>query len=76
MIFRRKGGEGLVLWGGGGWGGEGDADTSTNANFRDGNLKKLDEAFSQHEHFFVDCGIFLMLEKLKIITFRNLFKKV
>ncbi|VDM36404.1 unnamed protein product [Toxocara canis] len=43
---------------------------------KDGNLKKLDEAFSLHEHFFVDCGIFLMLEKLKIITFRNLFKKV
>uniref|UniRef100_A0A914RIV3 CSN12-like protein n=1 Tax=Parascaris equorum TaxID=6256 RepID=A0A914RIV3_PAREQ len=52
------------------------ANKLTEGIFRDGNLKKLDEAFSQHEHFFVDCGIFLMLEKLKIITFRNLFKKV
>uniref|UniRef100_A0A0M3IR23 CSN12-like protein n=1 Tax=Ascaris lumbricoides TaxID=6252 RepID=A0A0M3IR23_ASCLU len=35
---------------------------------KDGNLKKLDEAFSQHEHFFVDCGIFLMLEKANIVA--------
>ncbi|VDN60165.1 unnamed protein product [Dracunculus medinensis] len=34
------------------------------------------ETFARHEDFFVECGIFLMLEKLKIITFRNLFKKV
>ncbi|VDD91931.1 unnamed protein product [Enterobius vermicularis] len=43
---------------------------------KDGNLKRLDEALQENEHFFVECGIFLMLEKLKIITFRNLFKKV
>lgn len=45
-------------------------------NFRDGNLKKLDETLMENERFFVECGIFLMLEKLKIIAFRNLFKKV
>uniref|UniRef100_A0A0N5ANJ2 PCI domain-containing protein 2 homolog n=1 Tax=Syphacia muris TaxID=451379 RepID=A0A0N5ANJ2_9BILA len=43
---------------------------------KDGNLKRLDEALQENEHFFIECGIFLMLEKLKIITFRNLFKKV
>lgn len=45
-------------------------------NFRSGNLLRLDEALREHEHFFIQCGIFLMLEKLKIITYRNLFKKV
>ncbi|VDO22908.1 unnamed protein product [Brugia timori] len=43
---------------------------------KDGNLKKLDETLMENERFFVECGIFLMLEKLKIIAFRNLFKKV
>uniref|UniRef100_A0A915PKL6 PCI domain-containing protein 2 homolog n=1 Tax=Setaria digitata TaxID=48799 RepID=A0A915PKL6_9BILA len=43
---------------------------------KDGNLKKLDETLMANERFFVECGIFLMLEKLKIIAFRNLFKKV
>lgn len=46
------------------------------SNLRDGNLKKLDETLMENERFFVECGIFLMLEKLKIIAFRNLFKKV
>ncbi|VDN07261.1 unnamed protein product [Thelazia callipaeda] len=43
---------------------------------KDGNLKKLDETLMENERFFVECGIFLMLEKLKIIAFRNLFKKI
>ncbi|XP_076839312.1 PCI domain-containing protein 2 [Brachyhypopomus gauderio] len=42
----------------------------------DGNLLLLNEALSKHETFFIRCGIFLILEKLKIITYRNLFKKV
>ncbi|XP_072268658.1 PCI domain-containing protein 2 isoform X2 [Pyxicephalus adspersus] len=42
----------------------------------EGNLLLLTEALSKHETFFIRCGIFLILEKLKIITFRNLFKKV
>uniref|UniRef100_A0A914EKZ6 PCI domain-containing protein 2 homolog n=1 Tax=Acrobeloides nanus TaxID=290746 RepID=A0A914EKZ6_9BILA len=41
-----------------------------------GNLKKLDEALEEHRNFFIECGIYLMLEKLKIITYRTLFKKV
>ncbi|RVE75148.1 hypothetical protein OJAV_G00013860 [Oryzias javanicus] len=42
----------------------------------EGNLLLLNEALSEHETFFIRCGIFLILEKLKIITYRNLFKKV
>ncbi|KAJ0067281.1 hypothetical protein NL108_015822 [Boleophthalmus pectinirostris] len=43
---------------------------------REGNLLLLNDALSKHETFFIRCGIFLILEKLKIITYRNLFKKV
>lgn len=43
---------------------------------REGNLLLLNEALSKHETFFIRCGIFLILEKLKTITYRNLFKKV
>ncbi|KAM4795089.1 PCI domain-containing protein 2 [Rhinophrynus dorsalis] len=42
----------------------------------EGNLLLLTEALTKHESFFIRCGIFLILEKLKIITYRNLFKKV
>ncbi|KAB0341384.1 hypothetical protein FD754_018310, partial [Muntiacus muntjak] len=42
----------------------------------EGNLLLLNEALAAHETFFIRCGIFLILEKLKIITYRNLFKKV
>ncbi|NXD71444.1 PCID2 protein, partial [Eolophus roseicapillus] len=42
----------------------------------EGNLLLLNEALTRHETFFIRCGIFLILEKLKIITYRNLFKKV
>ena len=41
-----------------------------------GNLLKLNESLEQNEKFFIKCGIYLILEKLKIITYRNLFKKV
>lgn len=37
---------------------------------------QLDSALAKYEPFFIQCGIFLMLEKLKIITYRTLFKKV
>lgn len=42
----------------------------------EGNLLLLNEALTRHETFFIRCGIFLILEKLKIITYRNLFKRV
>lgn len=41
-----------------------------------GNLKLLEEAVELNESFFVRCGIYLILEKLKVITYRNLIKKV
>ncbi|KAK2153168.1 hypothetical protein LSH36_305g03077 [Paralvinella palmiformis] len=41
-----------------------------------GNLLLLNEALQKNEEFFIKCGIYLILEKLKIITYRNLFKKV
>ncbi|XP_025080088.1 PCI domain-containing protein 2-like [Pomacea canaliculata] len=41
-----------------------------------GNLLQLNEALQRHEAFFIRCGIYLILEKLKVITYRNLFKKV
>ena len=43
---------------------------------KQGNLLKLNAALEKNERFFIKCGIFLILEKLKIITYRNLFKKV
>ncbi|MBN3275338.1 PCID2 protein, partial [Polyodon spathula] len=42
----------------------------------EGNLLLLNDALAKHEAFFIRCGIFLILEKLKIITYRNFFKKV
>nr|SVE93014.1 EOG090X06A5 [Moina brachiata] len=43
---------------------------------REGNLLRLNQALSTHESFFISCGVYLILEKLKVITYRNLFKKV
>jgi len=43
---------------------------------KQGNLLAFSSSLAEHEAFFVHCGIYLILEKLKIITYRNLFKKV
>lgn len=43
---------------------------------REGNLRELNKALQKNQHFFIRCGIFLMLEKLKVITYRNLFKRI
>lgn len=43
---------------------------------RDGNVKRLEEVMVEQEDFFIDSGIFLMLEKLKMTTFLNLVKLV
>lgn len=43
---------------------------------RDGNVRRFDEVIQQHESFFIECGIYLIVEKLKTIGYRNLFKKV
>lgn len=41
-----------------------------------GNLKVFDELMEKHEEFFIKCGIYLIVDKLKIIAYRNLFRKV
>lgn len=41
-----------------------------------GNLKLFDELMEKHESFFIKCGIYLIIDKLKIIAYRNLFRKV
>uniref|UniRef100_A0A5K3EQ90 CSN12-like protein n=2 Tax=Mesocestoides corti TaxID=53468 RepID=A0A5K3EQ90_MESCO len=43
---------------------------------RTGNVQKLGEELQRYEGFFISCGIYLILEKLKMLTYRNLFKKV
>lgn len=43
---------------------------------KQGNLRALNRALEQHSEFFWKFGIYLILEKLKIIAYRNLFKKV
>jgi len=43
---------------------------------KQGNVMQLNKAMQLHEVFFIKCGIYLLLERLKIITYRNLFKRV
>eukprot|EP00116_Pleurobrachia_bachei_P005334 sb/3465596/ len=43
---------------------------------RNGNIKLLNETIEEHAAFFIRAGIYLILEKLKVITLRNLFKKI
>jgi hypothetical protein len=43
---------------------------------KEGNVRRLSEALETHHDFFVECGIYLILEKLITITCRNLFKKI
>ncbi|KAA0185228.1 hypothetical protein HAZT_HAZT011682 [Hyalella azteca] len=41
-----------------------------------GDIRLLNDAFVQYERFFIGAGIYLILEKLKSVAYRNLFKKV
>jgi nuclear mRNA export protein PCID2/THP1 len=43
---------------------------------KEGNVRKFDEVIQRHETFFIESGIYLIVEKLKIIAYRNLFKRV
>ncbi|CAH1402798.1 unnamed protein product [Nezara viridula] len=43
---------------------------------RCGNSRKLTEAIEVHQEFFIKTGIYLILERLRLVTYRNLFKKV
>lgn len=46
------------------------------AALRTGNVREFDEVIGRHEAFFIECGIYLIVEKLKTIGYRNLFKRV
>lgn len=41
-----------------------------------GDLRKLETVMTAHENFFICAGIYLIVEKLKLLAYRNLFKKV
>ncbi|XP_072179899.1 PCI domain-containing protein 2-like [Diadema setosum] len=43
---------------------------------KSGDLRLLSRAMNAHEAFFIKCGVYLIIEKLQTITYRNLFKKV
>ncbi|KAA0190527.1 Transcription associated recombination protein [Fasciolopsis buskii] len=43
---------------------------------KSGDLRQMDSELTQHESFFLSCGVYLILEKLKLITYRNLFKRI
>ncbi|KAI6221434.1 CSN12-like protein [Aphelenchoides fujianensis] len=41
---------------------------------KEGNVGRLERALTDQQDFFIDAGIFLMVEKLKMTTFLNLIK--
>lgn len=43
---------------------------------RTGNVQLLNKGLADHETFFIKTGVYLLLEKLRSITLRTLFKKV
>lgn len=43
---------------------------------KQGNLKQIDAVMDKHESFFIKAGIYLIVEKIKILAYRNLFRKV
>ena len=44
--------------------------------YRSGSIKILNESLYAHEGFFIQTGVYLILEKLRAITYRTLFKRV
>ncbi|XP_045446780.1 PCI domain-containing protein 2 [Melitaea cinxia] len=43
---------------------------------KNGDLRGIDRIMEMHETFFISAGIYLIVEKLKLIAYRNLFRKV
>ncbi|CAH0725231.1 unnamed protein product, partial [Brenthis ino] len=43
---------------------------------KNGDLHGIDTIMEEHESFFISAGIYLIVEKLKTIAYRNLFRKV
>ena len=44
--------------------------------YREGNLRAYRELLEREEESFVEAGIFLLLEQLRALVLRNLFKRV
>jgi hypothetical protein len=43
---------------------------------KSGNLKLFNETLANQQNFFIKTGIYLIIEKSKILTYRNLIKKM
>jgi hypothetical protein len=43
---------------------------------KQGNIRKFEDDMNNYEDFFIESGVYLFLEKLKMTTYRNLFKKL
>lgn len=43
---------------------------------KNGNLRGIDQVMEEQESFFIQAGIYLIVEKLKILAYRNLFRRV
>ena len=41
-----------------------------------GDIKLLNDTIDKHSAFFIKAGVYMILEKLKVITLRNLFKRI
>uniref|UniRef100_A0A6B2L5L5 PCI domain-containing protein n=1 Tax=Arcella intermedia TaxID=1963864 RepID=A0A6B2L5L5_9EUKA len=46
------------------------------AAVKSGNLGEFNKALDQEEEFYIKKGIYLLLEKVRMLTYRNLFKKI
>lgn len=43
---------------------------------KNGDLRGIDQVMEEHDSFFIRAGIYLIVEKLKITAYRNLFRRV
>lgn len=43
---------------------------------KQGNIRKFNDDMNKYEEFFIENGVYLFLEKLKMTTYRNLFKRL
>jgi len=43
---------------------------------KSGDIKTFDESLAEHQAFFIQRGVYVIVEKLRTLAWRNLFKKV
>ena len=43
---------------------------------RDGNIQRFETSINQHQVFFIQKGIFMLLPKIRILLYRNLFYRI